>query len=266
MGRHKTQRKERQLNPPRTRSNNQVAIVSGYVQAAHFDNVEFVRVRWNRWNTDPNADTWEPTSHMVTEIGRHEHDRLMERLHEQRGQYTDLSPIVTPGSRLGNDGSDDAADYFFIDSLWDRYVRGNTILYRVHWFGYPHTADTFEPRDSLLWWIGEKRMRKFEDERNAAYQTNPTPILPDPIHTGTNNILGGISMGYTRKRRFLLTQFVQDIESLQESLGLWARRHTRHLNEWTTNRVRVRHTDLIGDSTIYIYDMLHTHFKQVYGP
>jgi hypothetical protein len=80
-------------------------------------------------------------------------------------------------------------------------------------------------------------MKGFEDERVLEYQRNPAPVLPQPIHTANNSVLGGISMGYTRQRRYILTSFVDEIANLQDQLSLWARRHVRHLNEFTTNRV-----------------------------
>jgi hypothetical protein len=200
---------------------------------ANLTDREFVRVRWTG---DPCADTWEPETHLLKELGKATHARLLNNM--KNTSETDFDEALTPGTRIGHDGHEDASQYYIVDSLWDRYMRGNIILYRVHWYGYPHSNDTFEPRESLCDWLGEETVVEMEKIRIEEYRRVPDPLLPEPDHTGNNNVLGGVRMGYTRQRRYLLAHFAQDIANLQQSLSLWARRHVRHQQEWTTNRVR----------------------------
>jgi hypothetical protein len=229
LGRSRTQK--RQLKAPKGKSAKSYEIKS-YVTKTILSNVEFVRVRWS---VDPSADTWEPMSHLMAELGEAAHHRLLANMDQPCSSGCDET--LTPASRIGHDGHADVSEFYEVDSLWDRYERTGMILYRTHWFGYPHTNDTFEPRDALVDWLGEEVVVELEATRNRQYQRVPTPLLPDPDHSANNNVLGGVRMGYTRQRRYILAHFAKDIENLQQSLSLWARRHVRHQQEWTTNRV-----------------------------
>jgi hypothetical protein len=226
-------KKKRQLKPPQGQGD--ACVVIAYVGIEVIDDVEFVRVRWT---PDPRADTWEPADHLLRELGQVTDRRLRERLEAQPPESQEsIRDILNIGTRIGNDGTKDGSTFYQVESLWTRYERAGVTVYRVHWYGFSHKNDTYETRDSLCSWIEPDVMKGFEDERVLEYQRNPAPVLPQPIHTANNSVLGGISMGYTRQRRYILTSFVDEIANLQDQLSLWARRHVRHLNEFTTNRV-----------------------------
>jgi hypothetical protein len=234
----KTSKKRQPPAPPRSKPQpNDDAMEDDvdieYIQRQRFGDTDFIRVRWT---TDSRADTWEPIDHMRIQLGDDDHQALLDQL--KANPTTRREPLILiPGTRIGNDGSTIAIKSYKVVSLWDRYENGDVVIYRVHWYGYTHKVDTFETRKSLIGWMGEQHLLDLEQQRSETYTRTPNPTLPIPDHASNDGIIGDISMGYTEHRRFLLNKFATETFNLSEKLSLWSRRHTRHGNEWTTNRV-----------------------------